>query len=98
MTIRSGGRPRDTRAHQARPYAPDAYAPDSIPEFSEPVPGPRGGGGRGGHGIVGFPKFLGFPLGLGGADPPAAPTAPRPGRAPPRPPPWRRRRGQDDRR
>ena len=47
MTIRSGGRPRDGRATQARPYDPDAYATETIPEFSEPVPrGRDGGGGR----------------------------------------------------
>src|SRR3954453_12285192 len=78
MTIRSGGRPRDTRAHQARPYDPDAYATDSIPEFSEPVPGPRGGGGRGGHGIVVFPKFLVFALVLAGVVLAVALTALRP--------------------
>ena len=66
MTIRSGGRPRDTRAQQTRPYDPDAYATDSIPEFSEPVPGPRNGGGGGGHGIIGFLKFLVFALILAG--------------------------------
>src|SRR3954470_16047886 len=78
MTIRSGGRPRDTRAQQARPYDPDAYATDSIPEFSEPVPGPRGGGGRGGHGIVGFLKFLVFALVLAGVVLAVALTALRP--------------------
>ena len=78
MTIRSGGRPRDTRAQQARPYDPDAYATDSIPEFSEPVPGPRGGGGRGGHGIVGLLKFLVFALVLAGVVLAVALTALRP--------------------
>ncbi|MFL5648789.1 MAG: endolytic transglycosylase MltG [Chloroflexota bacterium] len=78
MTIRSGGRPRDTRAQQARPYDPDAYATDSIPEFSEPVPGPRGGGGRGGHGLVGFLKFLVFALVLAGVVLAVALTALRP--------------------
>src|SRR4051794_41579166 len=78
MTIRSGGRPRNTRAQQARPYDPDAYATDSIPEFSEPVPGPRGGGGRGGHGIVGFLKFLVFALVLAGGVLALAPTPPPP--------------------
>jgi UPF0755 protein len=65
MTIRSGGRPRDRRAGQARPFDPDAYATETIPEFSEPVPGNRGGrGGGGGAGksLVGFLKFLIFAL------------------------------------
>jgi UPF0755 protein len=64
MTIRSGGRPRDRRSSTARPYDPDAYATESIPEYSEPVPRPRGGGngGRGGNGLVGFLKFLVFAL------------------------------------
>src|SRR6186997_870348 len=65
MTIRSGGRPRDRRATNARPYDPDAYATETIPEYSEPVPRGRGGGGnggRGGNGLVGFLKFLVFAL------------------------------------
>jgi len=64
MTIRSGGRPRDRRATNARPYDPDAYATESIPEYSEPIPRSRGGGngGRGGNGLVGFLKFLVFAL------------------------------------
>jgi len=37
MTIRSGGRPRDRRATNARPYDPDAYATDTIHEYSEPL-------------------------------------------------------------
>ena len=78
MTIRSGGRPRDVRAQQVRPYDPDAYATDTIPEFSEPVPGPRGGGGRGGHGIVGFLKFLVFALVLAAVVLAVALTALRP--------------------
>ena len=63
MTIRSGGRPRDRRATNARPYDPDAYATETIPEYSEPTPRSRGGGngGRGGNGLVGFLKFLGVP-------------------------------------
>ena len=62
MTIRSGGRPRDTRAAEARPYDPDAYATETIPEFSQPVPGGRRGrGGRGGS-VVGLLKFLVFAL------------------------------------
>jgi UPF0755 protein len=64
MTIRSGGRPRDTRAQPAHPYDPDAYATEIIPEFSEPVPRKRNGGG-GGHGIIGFLKFVVFALILG---------------------------------
>ena len=62
MTIRSGGRPRDRRATQARPYDPDAYATETIPEFSEAVPRGRRGSGRGGPGgsFVGFLKFLVF--------------------------------------
>ena len=64
MTIRSGGRPRDRRGTNARPYDPDAYATESIPEYSEPLPRSRGGGngGRGGNGLVGFLKFLVFAL------------------------------------
>ena len=64
MTIRSGGRPRDRRATNARPYDPDAYATETIPEYSEPIPRSRGGGngGRGGNGLVGFLKFLVFAL------------------------------------
>jgi len=64
MTIRSGGRPRDRRGTNARPYDPDAYATESIPEYSEPIPRSRGGGngGRGGNGLVGFLKFLIFAL------------------------------------
>lgn len=63
MTIRSGGRPRDGRATQTRPYDPDAYATESIPEFSEPVPrrsGRRGGGA--GSGLFGLLKFLVFAI------------------------------------
>ncbi len=63
MTIRSGGRPRDTRATRAAPYDPDAYATESIPEYSEPVPrGRRGGGGRPGGSVVGLLKFLVFAI------------------------------------
>jgi UPF0755 protein len=64
MTIRSGGRPRDRRATNARPYDPDAYATETIPEYSEPIPRSRGGGngGRGGNGLVGFLKFVVFAL------------------------------------
>jgi UPF0755 protein len=62
MTIRSGGRPRDSRDAQARPYDPDAYATESIPEFSQPIPGGRRGrGGRGGS-VIGLVKFLVFAL------------------------------------
>ncbi len=62
MTIRSGGRPRDSRATPARPYDEDAYATESIPEFSEPVPRRDNGRGRGGsgHGLIGFLKFVVF--------------------------------------
>jgi conserved hypothetical protein, YceG family len=64
MTIRSGGRPRDSRASPARPYDPDAYATDTIPEYSESVPGDggRGGGGGPGSGLIGLLKFLVFAL------------------------------------
>ncbi len=63
MTIRSGGRPRDGRATQARPYDPDAYATETVPEFSEPVPRGRDGrGGGSGGGLPGFLKFLIFAL------------------------------------
>jgi len=70
MTIRSGGRPRESRATAARPYDPDAYATDSIPEFAEPVPrgrgsgggGGGGGGGGAGSGLIGLLKFLVFAL------------------------------------
>ncbi len=62
MTIRSGGRPRDSRASQARQYDPDAYATESIPEYSEPVPRGRRGGGRRGGSVVGLIKFLVFAI------------------------------------
>jgi UPF0755 protein len=63
MTIRSGGRPRDSRATQAHPYDPDAYATESIPEYSEAVPRRRGGrGGGAGSGLFGLLKFLVFAL------------------------------------
>lgn len=63
MTIRSGGRPRDSRASKAHPYDPDAYATESIPEFSEAVPRRSGGrGGGAGGGLVGLLKFLVFAL------------------------------------
>ncbi len=64
MTIRSGGRPRDGRPSQARPYDPDAYATETVPEFSEPAPRSRRGRGRGGPGgsVVGFLKFLVFAI------------------------------------
>jgi UPF0755 protein len=62
MTIRSGGRPRDSRAAQARPYDPDAYATETIPEFSQPVPGGRRGRGGPGSSVVGLIKFLVFAL------------------------------------
>ena len=63
MTIRSGGRPRDGRATQARPYDQDAYATETVPEFSEPIPRGRDGrGGGSGGGLPGFLKFLIFAL------------------------------------
>ena len=65
MTIRSGGRPRDSRATQARPYDPDAYATETIPRVlrAGPVAGAadgRGGGPAGG--LIGLLKFLVFAL------------------------------------
>jgi peptidoglycan lytic transglycosylase G len=68
MTIRSGGRPRDGRPPPVRPYDPESYATASIPEFSEPIPGRRGGrgGGGAGSGLVGLLKFLIFALILAG--------------------------------
>ena len=62
MTIRSGGRPRDGRASQARLYDPDAYATETVPEFSEPAPRSRRGrdGGGPGGSVLGFLKFLVF--------------------------------------
>jgi UPF0755 protein len=77
MTIRSGGRPRDTRAQPAHDYDPDAYATDTIPEFSEPVPR-RSGGGGGGHGLIGLLKFLIFAFVLAGIVLTVALTALRP--------------------
>ena len=62
MTIRSGGRPRDGRATQARPYDQDAYATETVPEFSEPIPRGRDGRGGGSGGLPGFLKFLIFAL------------------------------------
>jgi UPF0755 protein len=63
MTIRSGGRPRETRASRAAPYDPDAYATESIPEYSEPLRrGRRGNGGRPGGSVVGLLKFLIFAI------------------------------------
>ena len=62
MTLRSGRRPRDSRASQARPYDPDAYATESIPEYSEPPRRDRGRGGQGRNGLVGLLKFLAFAL------------------------------------
>ena len=68
MTIRSGGRPRDPRAQQARPYVEDAYATEDVPERYAPVRRDRKGGfrhgGRGG-GFLGVVKFLLFALVLG---------------------------------
>ncbi len=64
MTIRSGGRPRDARDYQARPFDPDAYATDGDP-YDQPPRRDRGGGG-GGSGLAGFLKFLLFALILAG--------------------------------
>lgn len=78
MTIRSGGRPRDSRAAQVRPYDPDAYATEALPEYSQPVPGGRRGrGGRGGS-VIGLIKFLVFALVLAALVVAVALTALRP--------------------
>lgn len=61
MTIRSGGRPRDDRAHQAHPYDPEAYATDILPPAVEPQRRGRNGRGSGG-GVVGIVKFLVFAI------------------------------------
>jgi UPF0755 protein len=70
MTIRSGGRPRDPRAQQARPYVEDAYATEDVPERYAPVRRDRKGGfrhhGRGG-GVTGLLKFVLFAAILGGS-------------------------------
>lgn len=66
MTIRSGGRPRDSREYQARPFDPDAYATDGDPYDEPPRRGRGGGGGSGGSGLAGFLKFLLFALILAG--------------------------------
>ena len=78
MTIRSGGRPRDGRATDARRYDPDAYATETVPEFSEPVPGGRRSGRRRGGGFAGFLKFLVFALVLAAVVLAVALTALRP--------------------
>ena len=79
MTIRSGGRPRDGRATQARPYDQDAYATETVPEYSEPVPRGRDGrGGRSGGGLSGLLKFLIFALVLAAVVLAVALTALRP--------------------
>lgn len=65
MTIRSGGRPRDTRDYQARPFDPDAYATEEDP-YEPPRRDRGGGGGSGGSGLAGFLKFLLFALVLAG--------------------------------
>ena len=53
MTIRSGGRPRDRRAHAGRARTtPTPTRPRSIPEYSEPVRADGAAaadGGRGGQ-------------------------------------------------
>jgi UPF0755 protein len=66
MTIRSGGRPRDTRDYQARPFDPDAYATDGDPYDEPPRRDRGGGGGSGGSGLSGLLKFLLFALILAG--------------------------------
>ncbi len=78
MTLRSGKRPRDSRASQARPYDPDAYATESIPEYSEPPRRNRGGGGQGGSGLTGVLKFLVFAVVLAAVVLAVALTALRP--------------------
>jgi peptidoglycan lytic transglycosylase G len=79
MTIRSGGRPRDSRTSEAAPYDPDAYATESIPAYSEPTPrGRRGGSGRSGGSVVGLLKFLVFAIVLGAVVLGVALTALRP--------------------
>jgi UPF0755 protein len=78
MTIRSGGRPRDSRAAQVRPYDPEAYATEALPEYSQTVPGGRRGrGGRGGS-VIGLIKFLVFALVLAALVVAVALTALRP--------------------
>jgi UPF0755 protein len=68
MTLRSGGRPRDGRAPQARPFDPEAYATADEPLLVPMRQGGRGGrgGGGGGSGIAGLIRFLVFALVLGG--------------------------------
>jgi UPF0755 protein len=60
VTIRSGGRPRDRREYQARPFEPDAYATEPYDPNGEPPRRP--GRGSGGSGFVGLLKFLVFAL------------------------------------
>ena len=62
MTIRSGGRPRDSRAAASHPYDPDAYATESVPAFSQPPEPGRGGRSRRGGGLLGILRFLIFAL------------------------------------
>ena len=62
MTIRSGGRPRDSRAAASHPYDPEAYATESIPAFSQPPEPGRGGRSRRGSGLLGILRFLIFAL------------------------------------
>jgi len=78
MTIRSGGRPRDGRATDARRFDPDAYATENVPEYSEPAPGGRRNGRRRGGGFVGFLKFLVFAVVLAAVVLAVALTALRP--------------------
>lgn len=68
MTIRSGGRPRDPRSQQARPYVDDAYATEAVPERYEPVRRQRDGGfrhSRRGGGLAGLLRFVIFAVVLG---------------------------------
>ena len=59
MTIRSGGRPRDSREYQARPFDPDAYATDGrSATTSRRAAVVAAAVGRAGSGLAGFLKFL----------------------------------------
>ena len=89
MTIRSGGRPRDTRAQPAHPYDPDAYATETIPEFSEPVPAQSERRRRRRARHHRLPEVPGLR---------ARPRRGRPRGRPDRPPPGRRQHGHDRRR
>ena len=58
MTIRSGGRPRDSRATRRPPYDPDAYATESDPRVLRAVhaAGAAAAVGGGGQRVVGLPE------------------------------------------